>query len=208
MLVRKFGLKKNRDSGLTVEEYPGRWDELATRGQLSESKIRNRVRVVSGNDGLGVRGSEKHHGGSGFSLEESGVRSVGALVSVVSFVPATETSDAGVRDAVSASNHFARLHKSHAIFFLDCRLLAARVMARLFLFGRLGIDKQNVGCGQVDGILVVSSGELVLENGPKCTKLTTVGSLQESQSESAVTCNLEAFCCVVCVRRDSGSSIE
>ena len=112
---------------------------------------------------------------------------VGALVSIVSFVPATETSDAGVRDAVSASNHFARLHKSHAIFFLDCRLLAARVMARLFLFGRLGIDKQNVGCGQVDGILVVSSGELVLEIGPKCTKTTKVGSLQESQSESAVT---------------------
>jgi len=114
-----------------------------TRGQLSESKNRNRVRVVSGNDGLGVRGLEERHGGSGFSLEESGVGTVGALVSVVSFVPATETSDAGVCDAVSASNHFARLHKTHAIFFLECRLLAARVTARLFLFGRLEIDK---GC--------------------------------------------------------------
>ena len=79
-----------------------------TRGQLSESKIRNRVRVVSGNDGLGVRGLEERHGGSVFSLEESGVETVEALVSVVSFVLATETSDAGVRDAVSASNHFAR----------------------------------------------------------------------------------------------------
>ena len=126
----------------------------------------------------------------------------------MSFMLATETSDAGVCDAVSASNHFARLHKSHAIFFLNCRLLTARVTARLFLFGRLEIDKQAVGCGQVDGILVVYSGELVLEVGPKCTKPTTVNSLQESQSESAVTCNLEAFRCVVCVGRDSGSSIE
>jgi len=155
-----------------------------------------------------VRGLEERHGGSGFSLEESGVGTVGALVSVVSFVLATVTSDAGVRDAVSASNHFARLHKSHAIFFLDCSLLAARVTARLFSFGRLEIDKQDVGCGQVDGILVVSSGELVLEVGLKCTKPTAVGSLQESQRESAVTCNLEAFCCVVCVGQDSGSSIE
>ena len=73
-----------------------------------KSKIRNRVRVVSGNDGLDVRGLEERHGGSGFSLEESGVGTVGALVSIVSFVPATETSDAGVCDAVSASNHFAR----------------------------------------------------------------------------------------------------
>ena len=137
------------------------------------------------------------------------METVGAHVSVVSFVPATETSDASVCDAVSASNHFARLHKSHAIFFLDCRLLlAARVTARLFLFGRLEIDKQAVGCGQVDGILVVSSRELVLKVGPKCTKPTTVGSLQESQSESAVTCNLEALRCVVCVGRDSGSRVE
>jgi len=170
--------------------------------------MRNRVRVVSGNDGLGVRGLEERHGGSGFRLEESGVGTVGALVSIVSFALATETSDAGVRDAVSASNHFAGLHKSHAIFFFDCRLLAARDTARLFSFGRLEIDKLAVGCGQVDGILVVSSGELVLEVGPKCTKPTTVGSLQESQSESAVTCNLAAFRCVICVGRDSGSSIE
>ena len=126
----------------------------------------------------------------------------------MSFVLATETRDAGVRDAVSASNHFARLHKSPAFFSLDCRLLAARVAARLFLLGRLEIDKQVVGCGQVDGILVVSSGELVLEVGPKCTKTTTVGSLQESQSESAVTRNFEAFRCVVCVGGDSGSSIQ
>jgi len=125
------------------------------------------------------------------------VVTVGALVSIVSLVPATETSDAGVRDAVSASNHFARLHKSHAIFFLECHLLAARVKARLFLFGKLEIDKQAAGCGQIDGILVVSLGELVLKVGPKCTKPTTVGSLQESQSESAVTCNLEALRCVV-----------
>jgi hypothetical protein len=32
--------------------------------------------------------------------------------------------------------------------------------------------------------------------------------LQESQSESAVTRNLEVFCCVVCVGRDSGSRAE
>jgi len=70
------------------------------------------------------------------------------------------------------------------------------------------IDKQAVGCGQVNGILVVSSGELVLEVGPKGAKTTTFGSLQESLSESAVTRNLEAFCCVVCVGQDSASSIQ
>jgi len=64
--IRDF---ENRDSRLTVKEYPERWDELVPRGQLSESKIRNRVCVVSGNDGLGVRGLEERHGGSGFSLE-------------------------------------------------------------------------------------------------------------------------------------------
>ena len=197
---------KNRNSQLAVEKHPGQWDELVTQGQLGEGKIRNlMVRVVIiGNTGLGVRGLEKRHGISSFSLEESGIETVGALVSVTSFVLAMETSDAGVRDAVSASNHFARLYKSHAIFFLNCRLLATRVAARLFPLGRLEIDKQAVVCGQVDGILVVSSGELVLEVGPKCTKMMTVGSLQEIQSKSAVACNLEARC-VVCVGRDSGS---
>jgi hypothetical protein len=73
---------KNRR--LAVEEYPGRWDELVTRGQLSEDEIRNRVFVIRGNDGLGVRGLEKRHGGSGFSLEESGVGTVGALIGVTS----------------------------------------------------------------------------------------------------------------------------
>jgi len=151
--------------------------------------------VIIGDNGLGVRGLEKRHGGNSFSLEESGVGTVGALVGVMSFVLATETSDVSVYDAVSASNHFARLHKSHAIFFLDCRLQAARIAARFFPLGRLEIDKQAVGCGQVDGILVVSSGELVLEVGPKGARTTTVGSLQESQSESAVSRNLEAFRC-------------
>jgi hypothetical protein len=51
-------------------------------------------------------------------------------------------------------------------------------------------------------------GEPVLEVGLKGSKTTTVGLLQESQSESAVMRNLEAFCCVVCVGRDSGSSIQ
>ena len=131
--------------------------------------------VIIGNNSLGVRGLEKRHGVSSFSLEESGVGTVGALVSEISFVLATETSDASVRDPVSASNHFARLHKSHAIFFLNCHLLAARVAARLFPLGGLEIDKQAVGCGQANGILVVSSGELVLEVGPKGDKTTTVG---------------------------------
>ena len=63
----EFRVFANRNSRQTVEEYPGRWDELVTRGQLSEGEIRNRVRVVSGNDGLGVRGLDKRHGGSGFS---------------------------------------------------------------------------------------------------------------------------------------------
>jgi hypothetical protein len=100
---------ENRNSRLAVEKHPGRWDELVKRGQLGEGKIRNlMVRVVIiGDNGLGVRGFEKRHGGSGFSLEESGVGTVGALVSVMSFVLATKTSDAGVRDAVSACNHSA-----------------------------------------------------------------------------------------------------
>jgi hypothetical protein len=51
-------------------------------------------------------------------------------------------------------------------------------------------------------------GELVLEVGPKGAKTTRVGSLQESQSESAVTRNLKAFRCAVCIGRDSGSSIQ
>ena len=146
--------------------------------------------VIIGNNGLGVRGLEKRHGGSSFSLKKS------------------ESSDAGVRDAVTASNHFARLHKSHAIFFLDCCLLAAPIAVRLSPLGRLEVDQQTVGCGQVDGILVVSTGELLLEVGPKGAKTATVGSLQENQSESAVTRNFEAFRCVVCVGGDSGSSIQ
>ena len=141
-------------------------------------------------------------------MEESGVGTVGALVSVVSFVLATEPSDAGVRDAVSASNHFARLHKSHAIFFFDCRLLTARVAARLFSLGRLEVDQQIVGCGQIGRILVVAFGELVAEVGPKGAKTATVGTLQEGQSKSAVTRNLEALRCVVCVGRDSSIGIK
>jgi len=94
-----------------------------------------------------VRGLEKRHGGSGFSLEESGVWTVGALVGVMSFVLATETSDVSVRDAVSACNHFASLYKSHAIFFFDCRLLTAPIPAWLDPFGRLEVDQQTVGCG-------------------------------------------------------------
>ena len=175
---------ENQNSRLAVEKHPGRWDELVTRGQLGEGKIRNLMVlvVIIGDNNLGVRGLEKRHGGS-FSLEESSVGTVGALVSVMSFVLATETSDAGVRDAVSASNNFARLHKCHAIFFLNCRFLAARIAARLFPLGRLEIDKQAVGCGQVDGILVVSSGELVLEVGPKGAKTTTVGLLHGPKRE-------------------------
>ena len=32
---------ENRDSRLAVKEHPGRWDELVTRGQLSEGEMRN-----------------------------------------------------------------------------------------------------------------------------------------------------------------------
>jgi len=64
--IRDFEILNSR---LAVKEYPGRWDELVTQGQLSECEIRNRVCVVSGNDGLGVRGLEKRHGVSGFRLE-------------------------------------------------------------------------------------------------------------------------------------------
>jgi hypothetical protein len=39
-------------------------------------------------------------------------------------------------------------------------------------------------------------------------KTTTVGTLEESQSKSAVTRNLEALRCIVCVGRDSSSGIE
>ena len=124
-------------------------------------------------------------------MEESGVGTVGALVGVMSFMLATETSDVSVRDAVSACNHFASLHKSHAVFFFfDCRLLTARIPRWLVPFGRLEVDQQTVGCGQIGWILVVASGELVLEIGPKRAKTTTVGTLEEGQSKSAVTRNL------------------
>jgi hypothetical protein len=131
---------ENRDSRLAVEEYPGQWDKLVTRGQLSKGEIRNRVRVISSNNSLGVRGLEKRHSNGGFSLEESGVGAVRALVGVMSFMIATETSDVSVRDAVSACNRFASLHKSHAVFFLNCPIRIARVLTRLFPFGRFEID--------------------------------------------------------------------
>jgi len=75
---------ENRNSRLAVKKQPGRWDELVTRGQLGDGKIRNLMvcAVIIGNNGLGVRGLEKRHGGSSFSLEESGVGTVGALVGV------------------------------------------------------------------------------------------------------------------------------
>jgi len=155
-----------------------------------------------------VRGLEKRHGGSGFSLEESGVGTVGALVGVISCMLATEISDVSVRDTVSACDHFASLHKSHAVFFFDCRLLTARIPTWLVPFGRLEVDQQTVGCGQIGRILVVASGEVVLEIGPKGAKTTTVGTLEEGQSKSAVTRDLEALCCIVCVGRDSSSGIE
>jgi len=47
---------ENRDSRLAVKEHPGQWDELVTRGQLGEGKIRNlmvRVVVISNNGRLG-----------------------------------------------------------------------------------------------------------------------------------------------------------
>jgi hypothetical protein len=49
---------------------------------MGEGKIRNLIVrvVIIGNSGLVVRGLEKRHGGSSFSLEESGVGTVGALV--------------------------------------------------------------------------------------------------------------------------------
>jgi len=46
-------------------------------------------------------------------------------------------------------------------------------------FGRLEVNQQTVGCGQIGRILVVASGELVLEIGPKGAKTTTVGTLDE-----------------------------
>jgi len=133
--------------------------------------------VVIGSNGLGVGGLEKRHVGSGFSLEESDVGTVGALVGVMSFMLATETSDVSVCDVVSAGNHFVSLPKSNADFFFNCRLLTAWILTWLVPFGRLEVDQQTVGCGQVCCILVVASGELVLEVGPKGAKTTTVGSL-------------------------------
>jgi hypothetical protein len=38
---------ENRDSQLAVEKHPGRWDELVTREQLGEGKIRNSWFVLS-----------------------------------------------------------------------------------------------------------------------------------------------------------------
>jgi len=68
-----------------------------------------------------------------------------------------------VCDAVSACNHSACLHKSNAVFFFNCRLLIARIPTWFVPFGRLEVDQQTVGCGQIGLILIVASGEL----GPK-----------------------------------------
>ena len=38
---------ENQNSRLAVEKHPGRWDELVTRGQLGEGKIRNSWFVLS-----------------------------------------------------------------------------------------------------------------------------------------------------------------
>jgi len=152
-----------------------------------------------------VRGLEERHGGSGFSLKESGVGTVGALVGVMSFMLATETSDMSVCDAVSACDHSASLYKSNSVFFFNCRLLTARIPTWFVPFGRLEVDQQTVGCGKIGRILIVASGELVLEIGPKGAKTTTVGTLEEGQSKSAVTRNLEALRRIVCVGRDSSS---
>jgi len=84
-----------------------------------------------------------------------------------------------VCDAVSACNHFASLHKNNAVFFFNCRVLTARIPMWLVPFGRLEVNQQTVGCGQIGRILVVASGELVLEIGPKGAKTTTVGTLEE-----------------------------
>jgi len=126
----------------------------------------------------------------------------------MSFMLATERSDVSVRDAVSACNHFASLHKSRAVFFFDCRLMTAQIPTWLVPFGRLEVDQQTVGCGQISWILVVASGELILEIGPKGANTTTVGRLEEGQSKRAVARNLEALRRIVCVGRDSSSGIE
>jgi len=98
-------------------------------------------------------------------------------------------------------------HKSNAVFFSNCRLLTARIPTWFVPFGRLEVDQQTVGCGQIGRILIVASGELVLEIGPKGAEMTTVGTLEEGQSKSPVTRNLEVLRRIVCVGRDSSSGI-
>ena len=48
------------------------------------------------------------------------------------------------------------------------------------------IDQQAVGCGQVNGILVVTSRKLVLEVVPEVAETAAVSALEERKSEGAV----------------------
>jgi hypothetical protein len=135
---------------------------------------------------------EKLHGiGSG------SMPAVGTLASLMSFVLAKEIEDGIARDAIEACNDLAGLDESHAVFLSGSRgrfRVARNVATRLsFSDWWFEIDQQAVGCGQVDRILVITSGKLVLEVVPEVAERTTVSALEERQSEGAVTCSLDAL---------------
>ena len=125
---------------------------------------------------------EKLHGiGSG------SMPAVGTLVSIMSFVLAKETEDGIARDVIEACDDLAGLDKSHAVFVSGSRgrFRVARNVATGLSFSDwwFEIDQQAVGCGQGNRILVITSG-------------TTVSSLEERQSEGALTCSLDALRCI------------
>jgi len=119
------------------------------------------------------------------------IRAGGTLVSVMAVVLTKETEDGITLDAVETCNDFAGLDESHAVFVSDGRRrfgVARNVATRRGLPDWwLETDQRAVGCCEVNGILVITSGKLVLEVVPEVAETTTVRSLEESQRRGMVT---------------------
>jgi len=124
-------------------------------------------------------------------------RAAGTLVSVMAVVLTIETEDGITRDVIEACNDLAGFDECHAVFVSGSRgrfRVARNVATRLsFSDWWFEIDQQAVGCGQVDRILVITSGKLVLEVVPEAAETTTVSALEERQSEGAVACSLDTL---------------
>jgi len=181
------GFFEHRYGGLAVEEHPGRGDELVGLSQVSKSEL---GKFNAGTDGISDRlvdpmdGLEKLNG-----IGICSARAAGTLVSVMAVVLTIETEDGITRDVIEACNDLAGFDECHAVFVSGSRgrfSVARNVATRLsFSDWWFEIDQQAVGCCEVDGKLVITSGKLVLEVVPEVAKTTTVRSFEERQREGA-----------------------